>query len=298
MLKFVSPTAIMNRKKSTYRSRRRPSLARRLASTHPIVAIAAIALVIFIAWRTTAAGQDRKTCHDTPAEALLQVAVPDSVKAQILNYTGFTVSFNKDFHQPNYVAWELTADETNGSISRNTDFASDPDAKGCPTLADYRRSGFDRGHMIPAADVKWSREAMIQSHFLTNISPQDHRLNAGAWATLESNCRTWARRDSAIIIITGPILTDRLPRSIGSDNSIPVPERFFKVVLSPFSAPPRGIAFIMNNGNVKGGVQTTATTIDNVETITGFDFFSALPDEIENEVEQQCEYHIWQRKTR
>ncbi len=284
--------------KTVYAGRRSRRAAVRLASVHPLVVLVAVAILIFVAWRATASGHETSAGPTTSADSLMQVSMPDDVASRLIGYTGFTVSFNPDAHQPNYVAWELTADETDGSISRSDEFASDPDVEGCPTLADYRRSGFDRGHMIPAADVKWDADAMRQSHLLTNITPQDHKLNAGAWATLEANCRTWARRDSALIIISGPVLSDRMPRSIGSDNTIPVPERFFKVILSPYTNPPRGIAFIMPNGAVTGGVQAAATTIDNVEAITGFDFFAALPDEIENQVEQQCEYHVWQRKNR
>lgn len=288
----------MTKKQTTYRRRRRRNAAARLSSVHPLVALAATAILIFAAWRLTASDIASPVSRSVAGDELLRVSIPDTVPSQMLAYTGFTVSFNPGAHQPNYVAWELTADETAGDIARSSDFAPDPSADGCATLADYRRSGFDRGHMIPAADVKWSAEAMTESHLLTNISPQDHRLNAGAWATLEANCRQWAVRDSAIIIIAGPVLSDRMPRTIGTDNTIPVPERFFKVVLAPYSVPPRGIAFIMPNGNVNGGVQATATTIDDVEAITGFDFFAALPDEIENEVESQCEYHVWQRKKR
>lgn len=228
----------------------------------------------------------------------MQVGVPAGVKEQIVDYTGFIVSFNSDAHQPNYVAWELTADKLDGQAPRESKFDTDPAVEGCATLADYRRSGFDRGHMMPAADAKWSTDAMAESHLLTNICPQDHKLNGGAWATLEGNCRKWAARDSAIIIICGPVLSDRMTRSIGTDNRVPVPERFFKVVLAPYTTPPRGIGFIMNNGQVDGGVQTAAVSIDQVEAITGFDFFASLPDEIENDVESQCAYHEWQRSKR
>lgn len=289
---------IMTKGNTTYRRRRRRKASARLSAVHPLVALAATAIVIFAAWQMTASDSSPRRSVSAHGDELAAVAMPGSIPSQMLAYTGFTVSFNHEAHQPNYVAWELTDGETDGDNARSSDFAPDPSAEGCATLADYRRSGFDRGHMIPAADVKWSAQAMTESHLLTNISPQDHRLNAGAWATLEANCRRWARRDSAIIIIAGPVLSDRMPRTIGTDNTIPVPERFFKVVLAPYSDPPRGIAFVMPNGNVSGGVQATATTIDDVELITGFDFFAALPDEIEEDVESQCEYHVWQRKKR
>lgn len=283
------------------RRRKKRSLIERAAGVHPLIAVCAVLLILIVVWRMSASDHTRPTDGGVglSAQALCEVVLPDGVATQEVDYTGFTVSYNSDFHQPNYVAWELTADETDGHAGRKSDFDVDPQVIGSAQLSDYRRSGYDRGHMIPAADVKWSDEAMRESHLLTNICPQDHKLNAGAWATLENNCRRWASRDSAIIIICGPVLSDRMPRSIGDDERrIPVPERFFKVVLSPYTDPPRGIGFVMNNGAVEGGVQAAAVPIDRVEEITGFDFFAALPDEIENEVEAQCAYHEWQRKKR
>lgn len=289
-----------NTKRNKYTQHRGSrSLLQRLASAHPIAFIIGVAVVLLIAWRLSAHEQSEHRIIDSKAAALMEVVVPRDVAQQMVDYCGFTVSYNTDNHQPNYVAWELTAEETNGRATRDVNFDVDRNVRGTAELADYKNSGYDRGHMIPAADVKWNLEAMRASHLLTNICPQDHKLNAGAWATLEGNCRQWARRDSAIIIICGPVLSDYMPRSIGVDGrKIPVPERFFKVVLSPYVNPPQGIGFIMANTSVDGGVQAAAVSIDEVEAVTGYDFFSALPDDIEQEVESQCAYHQWQRKKR
>ena len=169
---------------------------------------------------------------------------------------------------------------------------ADPDIDGCAQLADYRRSGYTRGHMAPAADMRWSQQAMDACFLLTNMSPQDNSLNSGAWGRLEERSRAWAARDSAITIICGPVLTDRLTRTIGKSR-IPVPERYFKVIIAPFANPPRGIGFIMPNAKVEGGMAAAATTIDEIEAITGFDFFSTLPDHIENTIEAQSNLPQW-----
>ena len=141
--------------------------------------------------------------------------------------------------------------------------------------------------------MKWSAEAMRASNYLTNICPQAASMNSGAWSTLEETGRAGARRDSAIVIIAGPVLTDRMPLHIGK-NRVAVPERFFKVVLAPYVNPPRGIGFVMPNSKVRGGVHTHAMSIDEVEEITGMDFFSALPDDIETAVEKENSYPKWQ----
>lgn len=225
---------------------------------------------------------------------LADVIIPRDVDSKIINYTGFTVSFNTQMHQPNYVSWELTGAETEGTQPRGSNFAPDNTVEGCATLDDYRRSGFDRGHMAPSADMKWSPQAMNDCFYLTNICPQDGKLNKGTWNKLENKCREWAKRDSAIIIVCGPVLTDRLTQTIG-DSQIPVPKRFFKVVLAPYANPPRAIGFILNNGYVEGGMQKAAVSVDEVEAVTGFDFFHNLPDDVENSVEASQSFNVWFR---
>lgn len=223
---------------------------------------------------------------------LLRVIIPDETPELICNYTGFTVSFNPSWHVPNYVVWELTGAETNGTQPRSNRFASDPDVYGCATLADYRRSNFDRGHMAPAADMKWSAQAMTDCHYLTNIVPQDHRLNAGRWNSLEQKCRSIAQRDSAIIIIAGPVLSDCINRTIGA-SQVAVPDRFFKVIFAPYANPPRAVGFVMPNREVADPISAMAMTVDQVEEITGFDFFSELPDDIEKRVESTIRLRDW-----
>jgi endonuclease G len=290
-------------KKTAYTSRRKSS-RKKSNTAMSVIVIAVIAVITFVisSWKSTFLPNDSESAEGqtvtevVDADQLLNVKLPDELPSTIVDYTGFTVSFNKDKHVPNYVAWELTAEEANGTLPRVSNFAKDPDVYGCAEISDYRNSGFDRGHMAPAADMKWSQRAMNDCHYLTNMCPQTHGLNAGAWQTLEDNCRNWARRDSAIIIVCGPVLRDKIMNYIGK-NEVAVPERFFKVVIAPFANPPRGIGFIMaNNETVAGGVQASAMTIDQVEQITGYDFFAALPDDIENDVESQCNYPLWQRK--
>lgn len=221
-----------------------------------------------------------------------QVLTASGLSDTLLRYKGMTVSFNSEKHVPNWVAWELTGVEADGTEPRARDFMADPSVKGCANPWDYSYSGYDRGHMAPAGDMKWDTEAMEQSFFMTNICPQVKSLNSGAWMRLEEKCRNWARIDSAIVIVAGPVLSDELTETIGS-TGIVVPERFFKVILSPYANPPRAIGFIMNNGYVEGGMQKAAVSVDSVEKVTGHDFFSQLPDSIEEQVETECRFHYW-----
>lgn len=224
----------------------------------------------------------------TSAEELLKVKGGNGID---LDYEIFKVNFNPVFHIPNYVAWELTANETKGNIERGK-FRSDNEVEGCATSRDYTGSGYDRGHMAPAGDMKFDQEAMDRCFLMTNIVPQSHALNGGTWNKLEEKCRNWARVDSAIIIICGPILDPEPDEFIGK-TKVAVPGAFFKVVLSPFVNPPRAIGFIMPNSRVAGGLQAAAVSVDSVESVTGLDFFSALPDSVENMVESKCNFHYW-----
>jgi len=229
---------------------------------------------------------------------LAVVKTPDITDGQMIHYPGFDIYFSPGDHQPYYGAWILTPENVNNTtVKRSNNFREDPDVEGCATPADYRGSGYDRGHIVPAGDNRYSKEAMDASFFMTNMSPQANALNGKAWNSLEDNCRNWARRDGPLIIIAGPILSDYLTNRIGQ-TGVTVPDRYFKVVLAPKADPPRAIGFIMNNGHVDGGVQASAVTVDQVEEITGFDFFSALPDEVENAIEAEAKYSTWQRSNR
>lgn len=221
-------------------------------------------------------------CATTPADR----------PSQIIRHTGYTLSYNSEWKLANWVGYELTAEETRGTVKRSDRFDEDPKVEGYQVRhADYTHSGFDRGHMAPAADMKWSEVAMDESFYMSNICPQVHALNAGRWNDLEDKVRKWAQRDSAIIVVCGPIVPDDY--STISDKYIAVPRHFFKIVASPYSNPPRGIAFIMPNEDIDEPLYTYAVTIDQVEAVTEIDFLYALPDSLEDHIEQQIDLQSW-----
>lgn len=212
---------------------------------------------------------------------------------QIIRHKGYTVSYNYAWRQPNWVGYELTRQEARGTEKRNDRFVPDPLAKqGTATNADYARSGYDKGHMAPAADMKWSATAMKESFYFSNISPQHPELNRRKWKDLENKVREWSLRDSAIIIVCGPIMEPRATRSIGR-NRVAVPQRFFKVILSPYSRTPRAIGFIFPNSRSTEPLRTYAVTVDSVERAAGMDFFSVLPDSLEDKIEAECKPKAW-----
>ena len=225
-------------------------------------------------------------------DGLEEVIIPAGLAQQIKEYTGFTVCFNKDNHTPNYVAWELLGTEVTNLVDRSDNFWQDTEIEGCPAHRDYTGSGYDRGHMCPAADQKWSEEAMNDCFVMANMCPQDHQLNAGAWETLESKERTWAKRDSAIMIIAGPIYEETDTKRLGSIG-VRVPSSYFKALLAPYVDSPRAIAFVYPNSPAPGNMKDYAMTVDQLEEILGYDLFSALPDDLENKIESEFSFTEW-----
>lgn len=235
------------------------------------------------------------TSQESPFIEYQQLEIPacsDNRPAQIIQHTGYTVSYNKEWHLPNWVGYELTREETKGNATRTNRFIADPYITSpTATNSDYTHTGFDKGHMAPAADMKWNSTAMKESFFFSNICPQVPDLNRRKWKDLENKARDWAIADSAIIIICGPIV-DRVHQTIGK-SKITVPQRFFKVILAPYLPTPKAIGFIFPNACSVNPLRTYAVTVDSVEKVTGMDFFSPLPDELENMIEAQIDTTVW-----
>lgn len=211
-----------------------------------------------------------------------------------LERAAYRLSYNPATRLPVWVAWHLTAEHTDGPYSRKgIKFAEDEDVP-VPraTNMDYINSGYDRGHICPSGDNKWSEEAQLQSFLYTNCCPQLHNLNAGDWNELEGKCRKWAQQYGGVYIVSGPLLLNKKHKTIGK-NKVVVPEAFFKVVLC-MEGEPKAIGFIYRNEANNKTMSSYVNTVDDVERLTGLDFFSALPDEVEREVEAKADLADWE----
>lgn len=216
---------------------------------------------------------------------------------RIVSHVGFTLSFNRLHNNPNWVAWDLTAAEAEGTVPRSNDFLPDPEIPEPHrvTTDDYKGSGYDRGHMVPAADMKWSNRAMTECFYMSNICPQLHGLNGGPWATLEKACRRWAKQEGCIYIVCGPVYKPgRKRKQIGYDHKVSVPDGFFKVVLSLRKGHEKAIGFYYANREGKQTMEQAAMSVDDVEQLTGMDFFVALPDDVERRLEASFSLKVWQ----
>ena len=222
-----------------------------------------------------------------------QELVAGGEKGIVLAYTGYTVSYNPQTKIPNWVAYELTAEETKGTVKRNNNYFPDPKLMGKQAdNNDYRNSGWDRGHMAPAGDMKWSEQAMLESCYFTNICPQNKNLNGGDWRALEERCRTWAQKYGEVQIVCGPIVGDMRNGTLG-DNKVVIPDAFYKVLLVKVADGYEGIGFVFENKAGHKKLGEYAMSIDSVEQITGLDFFHQLPDRIENKAESEYHNEVW-----
>ena len=237
----------------------------------------------------------RNPTKKTSQDNTVSVPVNAPKKAQdkeypIIAYSAYEVMYNPEYKIPRWVRYELLASETDGVWSRKgLKFTPDPSVS-FPQAEDYdyRGSGWSRGHMAPAADFKWSSTAMIESFYFTNCCPQNLELNSGQWSTLEKKVRDWANRFGSLIVYTGPIVLENTYGTIGY-NKVVVPDAFFKAIL----AGEQSIAFVMYNHNNNENMQKCAMSVDDLELLSGIDFFAELDDNLENQVEAAYNLRNW-----
>lgn len=218
---------------------------------------------------------------------------PAGTSEIILHRTGYTSSYNKDTKQPNWVAWHLTAEKVRGTIRRASNAWHEDESVPMPRANnfDYKGSGWSRGHMCPAGDNKWNRDAMYETFTYTNVCPQHPRLNSGDWNEIEMACRRWAEKFGDIYIVCGPIFLRQEHEVIGP-NRIPVPEAFFKVVMC-LNGTPKGIGFICRNTEGNRKKDKYVNSISQVERITGITFFPHLSGEDASLVKNEAYLDDW-----
>ena len=244
------------------------------------------ALLLICSCRSASSQQDQSQGFELPA-------VTDS--DIVATHVGYTVSYDCNRLVPKWVAYELTKEETKGNVPRQGNDFWDKDPELTCRQAhykDYGNSCWDRGHMAPAADMKWSVEAMRQSFYLSNCCPQNHELNGGPWERTEQMGRRLARQYGKVWIVCGPVFYDNQYGAIGRNN-VAVPDAFFKAFLVESGGNYAAIGFIMYNTSDWQGLKESSMSVDELESAIGIDLFPSLPDDIENEVEAKIEKQYW-----
>ena len=197
----------------------------------------------------------------------------------IIHHKGHTLSYNPEWILPNWVAYELRAEELEGDAERSTYFSPDPLLAQFPCAEHWHdtNSGWVRGHMIPAGDLKYDQEAMNDSFYTSNVCPMNMTFNNSIWKRLEEKARKWAAKYGYIYIITGPVMGQNIHGKVGNSN-IMIPDKFYKAVLIPYKGSFLAIGFIMDNDEgTQGKLKDYAVTIDSLEKQIGIDLFVNLP---------------------
>lgn len=212
---------------------------------------------------------------------------------QVISHSAYTLCYSEKHEQASWVAYELTRSETQKAVERSNKFMIDPQVKsGSATDADYKASGYDRGHLAPAADMGWSEKTMQESFYYSNMSPQLPAFNRGIWKQLEELVRDWAIAEDTILVVTGPLLRDGLP-AIGV-NKVSIPEYYYKAILDVSGKTRKGIAFILPNRAGNSLLQSYTVSIDSLEKASGIDFFYQLNDVTEQELESHVCLTCWE----
>ncbi|MGL1889820.1 MAG: DNA/RNA non-specific endonuclease [Reichenbachiella sp.] len=212
---------------------------------------------------------------------------------QIIEHEFYTLKYNEKTEQADWVAYKVKgSDLANAKYKRKDNFRADPNVKtksAHPT--DYKGSGFDRGHLAPAADFTWTETGLDESFYMSNMSPQAPGFNRGIWKKLETKVRVWANENQIIYVVTGPIYTEKSEK-IGK-NKVAIPDKYYKVVLELTGKEKKGIAFIMDNEKTSMPLSEFAMSINDIERILDMDFFPAIPDNIEDDIESKYDYSAW-----
>ncbi len=236
---------------------------------------------------------DVENLEETGADSIF--FLPTSTTGDIVRHKYYALSYVEKFELAEWIAYELTAERLNTDwVQRTNNFRPDPMVKtGSATPDDYRRTDFDRGHLAPAADMAFSTEAMSETFFLSNIAPQDPGFNKGVWRELEELTRDWARRFKHLYVVTGPVLSQPIKFWIG-ENQVAVAPAFYKVLLDLRQPELKAIAFIIPNETTTDRIESFATSVDEVEALTGIDFFPGLMEKsLEEELESKFDVKLW-----
>ena len=227
---------------------------------------------------------------------------------QIRNFDHYEICYRESYEQAEWSAYELRADMLVKNTNRTDDFRADPKiSTGSSTPEDFKGTGYDRGHLTPAADMAFDKKAMSETFYMSNMSPQAAAFNRGIWQKLESEVRTWTKKFGKVYVVSGPVLEKSASKyeKIGKSN-VSIPQFYYKVILAPLYADKEdaanpaeakdvaAIGFLLPNDACKGKkFWDFACTVDEVESRTGIDFYPLLDDATEKRAESTFDISLW-----
>ena len=227
-----------------------------------------------------------------PKETTNTYFLPTSTTGQIVHHANYSLSYSEKHEQAEWVAYELKANHLSSKKHKRPYFILDTAVS--TTAAhwrNYKKSGFDKGHLCPAGDRKFSKEAHDETFLTSNISPQRHQFNAGIWNKLEQQTRYWAKKNNGVFVITGGVLEDNLT-TIGSED-VAVPNFFYKIILDNTKGTIKVLAFLVPHKNSREPLYNFVVSVDAIEALTGINFFAELEDGLEERLEASSSYKNW-----
>ncbi len=229
---------------------------------------------------------------ELPKETTNEFYLPTSTTGQVIHHGHYSLSYNEDHEQAEWVAYELKKHHLARHDHERPYFEVD---KAVKTKAahwrNYKNSGYDRGHLCPAGDRRFSEQAYEETFLTSNISPQEHAFNAGVWNRLEQKVRYWASRYDGVYVVTGGVLKKGL-KTIGDDH-VSVPRQFYKILLDNSGGDTKMIAFLLPHQDSNRPLYEFVVSVDKIEEMTGIDFFPQLDDEKEERLEGSDSYKGW-----
>lgn len=221
-----------------------------------------------------------------------QFFLPTSTTGQVIHHEYYSLSYSEPYEQAEWVAYELKKSHLSTTNFKRPYFEIDKAVKtGAAHWRSYKNSGYDRGHLCPAGDRSYKREAHDETFLTSNISPQRHEFNSGIWNRLEQKVRYWANKYDGVYVVTGGVLTAGM-ETIGED-AVAVPNQFYKVLINKNGREIKMIAFLIPHEDSNKPLYDFVVSVDDLENLTGIDFFPQLDDTIENRLEASSSYKGW-----
>lgn len=218
--------------------------------------------------------------------------LPKGGKGQIVKHAYYTLKYSEEHEQSLWVAYELKEEHLSSNQFKRPYFEVDPLVKTqAASWRNYKKSGYDRGHLCPAGDRRFSKKAFDETFLTSNISPQIHDFNAGVWNKLEQKVRHWVKNDKQLFIVTGPIFEDS-KKTIGSEQ-VTVPTHFFKAILKYDRSNSKSIAFVLPHKKGIRDFKNYTISIDELEKKLDYDLFSSLEDKLEVKLESSDNKWMW-----
>lgn len=258
--------------------------------------ISAILLILVLSFYWYQDKKEEETFHSSTTSNNIKVTdfnyLPTSTTGVIIQHKGYNLSYSEKHEQAEWVAYSLDKKDIARADRKRPYFIEDPKVQTkSASWRNYKKSGYDRGHLCPAGDRKRTEESFNETFYTSNISPQKHDFNAGIWNKLEQKTRYWAKKYNHLYVITGGVLEDNL-KTIGSEK-VSVPNAFYKILLDYTQPEIKAIAFLIPHQESKKPLYDFVISIDRLESITGIDFLHHLPNDLENKLEKSNNYKGW-----